>query len=217
LIAILRDPVDRAYSNWAHLWADGLEPEPDFLAACAAEASRVADGWAPIWRYLSTGRYGEQLEALFERFPREQVLLLRYRELVDEPTATLDRVCTFLGVTTGLLGEVPARNVGSYVEPTWSTRLFQALLRQGAAVGRHAPPQVWRKASIPLQLLIQRRPANRPDLPQEARGRLVAGFAEDVARLEALTGWDLSDWTSYREGGTYSVRRSWAPSRRLVS
>ena len=27
LIVILRDPVDRAYSNWAHLWADGLETD----------------------------------------------------------------------------------------------------------------------------------------------------------------------------------------------
>ena len=38
LILILRDPVDRAYSNWAHLWADGLEPNSDFLSACAEEA-----------------------------------------------------------------------------------------------------------------------------------------------------------------------------------
>ncbi len=33
LVAILRDPVDRAYSNWAHLWADGLEPLGEFMAA----------------------------------------------------------------------------------------------------------------------------------------------------------------------------------------
>jgi Sulfotransferase family len=44
LIAVLRDPVDRAYSNWTHLWCDGLEPEPDFLAACRLEAERIAQG-----------------------------------------------------------------------------------------------------------------------------------------------------------------------------
>ena len=38
LIAVLRDPVDRAYSNWMHLWADGLEPCGDVVVACAREA-----------------------------------------------------------------------------------------------------------------------------------------------------------------------------------
>ena len=36
VIVVVRDPVDRAYSNWAHLRADGLEPEADFAAAVRA-------------------------------------------------------------------------------------------------------------------------------------------------------------------------------------
>src|SRR3954452_17363905 len=31
LVVVVRDPIDRAYSNWMHLWADGLEPESDFV------------------------------------------------------------------------------------------------------------------------------------------------------------------------------------------
>ena len=79
LIAVLRDPVDRAYSNWAHLWSDGLETIPDFLEACAAERDRVARGYAPFWRYQELGRYGEQLDHLLAVFPREQVHVLRYK------------------------------------------------------------------------------------------------------------------------------------------
>ena len=44
-------------------------------------------------------------------FPREQVLLIRYRELRDEPAETADRVCRFLGVQTGLIEGVPRHNV----------------------------------------------------------------------------------------------------------
>src|SRR3712207_8229990 len=33
VVAVVRDPVDRAWSNWVHLRADGLEPEGDFLTA----------------------------------------------------------------------------------------------------------------------------------------------------------------------------------------
>src|ERR1051325_7659084 len=52
LILLLRDPVDRAHSNWTHLWNAGLEPEADFLAACRAEPARIDAGWASFWHYV---------------------------------------------------------------------------------------------------------------------------------------------------------------------
>ena len=85
LIVIVRDPVDRAYSNWTHLWSDGLEPIGDFVTACGEEETRMAAGWAPFWQYVGLGRYGEQLQNLYRWYPREQVHVLRYKELVDAP------------------------------------------------------------------------------------------------------------------------------------
>ncbi len=69
LIAIIRDPVDRAYSNWLHLWADGLEPIGDFVTAFEAEDERIAAGWGFFWHYRQLGLYGEQLSQLLEIFP----------------------------------------------------------------------------------------------------------------------------------------------------
>jgi hypothetical protein len=217
LIVVLRDPVDRAYSNWAHLWADGLETVDDFVAACAEEPGRREAGWAPFWQYLETGLYGRQLLHLFTLFPRDQVHIIRYLELVETPAETLDGVCQFLGVEEGVVTDVPARNVGGYVAPTRYARVLRAVFRGGATVGQHFPPQVWRKASLPLQWLIQRTPRHRPELQVRERAQLVDYFAEDIDIVEEITGWDLRAWRTYREGGTYSVRRSWAPSRRLVS
>jgi hypothetical protein len=111
LVAVLRDPVERAHSNWAHLRGAGLEPEADFATALDREPERIAAGWAHFWHYAAQGRYGEQLEHLFTLFPRDQVLLIRYRELRDEPVATADRVCRFLGVDTGVITGVPRHNV----------------------------------------------------------------------------------------------------------
>ena len=70
LIAVVRDPIDRAYSNWMHLWSDGLEPEPDFETAFARQDERVAAGWAPFWRYRELGLYGEQLAHLLDYVDR---------------------------------------------------------------------------------------------------------------------------------------------------
>lgn len=111
LVAVLRDPVERAHSNWSHLRGAGLEPEADFLAACLLEPQRRAAGWAHFWHYVAQGRYGEQVAHLYSLFDREQVLLLRYQDLRDDPVSTVDRVCTFLGVRTGLVGEVPRHHV----------------------------------------------------------------------------------------------------------
>lgn len=211
LIAVLRDPVERAHSNWAHLWGDGLEPVDDFVAACRLEEERAAAGWAPFWRYLGLGRYGEQLEHLLGVFPREQVHVLRYRELVEAPSATLDRICAFLGVREGVITEVPALNVSTYVDPTLRTRVLQAAVRQGAAIGRHFPPQVWRTLSAPLLWALRGVPRNRPELEPAQRRELLAYFEDDIARLERVTGDSFSDWVSDRGRGTYSVRKSCPP------
>ena len=69
LIVILRDPVERAHSNWTHLWSAGLDPVGDFVLACAEEERRIEAGWADFWHYTALGRYGEQLEHLYTVFP----------------------------------------------------------------------------------------------------------------------------------------------------
>jgi hypothetical protein len=209
LVAVLRDPVDRAYSNWAHLWADGLEPEADFLTACALEDERAAAGWARFWRYRALGRYGEQLEHLYSLFPREQVHLLRYRELVDTPTAAVDSICAFLGVEQGVVPEVPVANVSTYVPPSTTSRVLQAAVRRGADVGRFFPPKLWRMASGPLLRALRGGPPRvRPELDPADRRRLVDELTDDIRLLERLTGRSFEDWlVTDRTGGAFTARR----------
>lgn len=152
LVAVLRDPVERAHSNWAHLRGAGLEPEADFTTALDREAGRIAAGWAHFWHYTAQGRYGEQLAHLDTLFDPERVLLLRYRDLRDDPAGTADTVCRFLGVETGVVTGVPRQHVRPDVH------------------GRTAGPTPAERAAA---------------LPR---------FAEDVPRVAARAGWDLSDW-----------------------
>jgi hypothetical protein len=217
LVAILRDPVDRAYSNWTHLWSDGLEPLGDFMQACADEERRVESGWARFWRYKGLGLYGAQLRHLYALFSRQQVHLLRYKELVDEPQVTLNRICAFLGVAEDVITEVPSENVSTHVSPTLLNGVLQTVMRGGAAIGQFFPPQVWRRVSTPLLWALKREERHRPELGAQDRERLVAFFADDIRLLEELTGDSYREWLTYRTGGTYSVRKSWAPSGRAAS
>jgi hypothetical protein len=197
LVVLLRDPVDRAHSNWTHLWNAGLEPEADFLAACRAEPARVAAGWAPFWHYTGLGHYGRQMEHLFRHFPREQVLLLRYRDLKDAPAATLDRVCSFLGVGTGVLTSIPKENVNRHVvEDNAVNGVLRGLLRWGGRIGHRFPPPLRLAVRGPLLTVLHRKTGTRPVTTPDERAALLPLFAEDVALLQEVSGEQYDDWMS---------------------
>jgi Sulfotransferase family len=194
LVAVLRDPVDRAHSNWAHLWSAGLELESDFVAACRMEGRRAAAGWAPFWRYLDLGRYGEQLERLYATFPREQVLVLRYRHLREDPLGTLDRICGFLGVEQGILGDVPPENVTTHASHSLRNQVLSTALHVGHAVEHRLPRAWWPRIDALLARTLQREQRPRQPLTPAQRAELVPGFADDVALLERVTGESFADW-----------------------
>jgi hypothetical protein len=199
IILMLRDPVDRAHSNWAHLWSAGLEPEADFRAACAAEPERRRAGWAHFWHYLEQGRYGEHLAHLFEVFPREQVLVLRYRDLRERPVWALDTVCAFLGVRTGVLTGVPRENVTAFVPHTPANSVLRAALRTGGRIGHRFPEPVRQVFRGPLLTALGWRAADARPRPTVAeRADLLPYFVDDLALLERLTGNSYADWAAIR-------------------
>ncbi|MEZ0075416.1 sulfotransferase [Planotetraspora sp. GP83] len=203
LIVSLRDPVERAHSNWTHLWSAGLEPIGDVIRACAEEKRRAAAGWAPFWHYIGLGRYGEQLRHLFTLFPREQVLLFRYRDLVDRPADTLDRICGFLGVERGLVGEVPKENVTAHPPESRRHELLSQLVRLGDRV-------LGQRLTAPLERVLQREGRARRPLTWPERQELLSYFAADIAVLQDVTDEDFSDWLRPRErsGGLVGSRPS---------
>jgi hypothetical protein len=208
LIVVVRDPVERAHSNWTHLWSAGLDPVPDFLAACAAEDRRVAAGWADFWHYTRLGMYGRQLEHLYSVFPREQVLVFRYRALLTEPVRMLDDVCAFLGVRQGLLRDVPRENVTAHPEPTARHQWLARLLRAGSAAATALPGPASARLTDRLERSLQAGTRPRQPLTWDQRRALLPRFEDDIRLLESLTGEDFSDWLAPRgeSGGLVGAR-----------
>jgi hypothetical protein len=208
LIVIVRDPVERAHSNWTHLWSAGLEPVADFIRACEQEERRIAAGWASFWHYVGLGRYGEQLEYLFTLFPREQVLVLRYRRLVDEPAQAMDQICAFLGVQAGVLTGIPRQNVTAHPEPTLAHRAVSLAQRAGSAVGSRVPGLTAATLTGPLERFLQRHSRERQPLSWEERQQLLPRFEPDIELLERVLGEDFRDWVQPRErsGGMVGSR-----------
>jgi Sulfotransferase family len=190
LVAVVRDPVDRAHSNWTHLRSAGLEPEADFLRACALEESRAARGWGPFWRYLDLGRYGAHLEHLYSVVPPEQVHVVLYRDLRRDPVATLDGICAFLGVDTGVVGTVPAENVTAAAAQSRVDQLVGYLLPALDLL----PGAVQAPVTTRVRRWLQREQRTRAPLTADERSALLPAFDEDITLLEKLTGLELDHW-----------------------
>jgi len=206
LIVILRDPVERAHSNWTHLWSAGLDPVGDFVLACAEEERRIAAGWADFWHYTALGRYGEQLEHLYSVFPGDQVFVFRYRALVEQPTRMLDRICAFLGAPQGVLTEVPRENVTAHPERSLRHRSVARVLRLSAAAASVLPHAG--RLTNSLERVLQRDSPPRQPLTWAQRQALLPRFEADIRLLEVITGDDFSDWLQPRgdSGGLVGAR-----------
>ena len=209
LIIIVRDPIDRAYSNWMHLWVDGLEPISNFVEAWHAEDHRIAAGWAPFWHYRRLGRYGEQLADLFALVEREQVLVLRYWQLVSCPEETLNRVARFLGIAEDQVTTIPPDIARPFVEPGLRASVLGPVIRAGAAAAGYAPPEVWRRVSKPLVGILQHGgPRQRPKLAPEQRTALLGDCVDDIKLLEQTLTESFEDWRSATGRGSYAERTS---------
>jgi Sulfotransferase family len=210
LIIVVRDPVERAHSNWTHLWSSGLDPIDDFVTACAAENDRVTAGWADFWHYRRIGLYGQQLEHLYSVFPRDQVLVFRYRDLVEDPPGTLDRICGFLDVRQGVIDHVPRENVTAHPHYTRRHHYVSRLLRAASATAALMPGHRGKGMVDRLEGSLQDGAAPRRPLTWEQRQALLPYFEADIQLLTEITGGDYESWLRPREdsGGLVGARPS---------
>jgi Sulfotransferase domain len=125
LIAVLRDPIDRAWSQYQYEVARGHESE-SFATALDLEESRLAGEVERLiadpryegaeYRhhgYLRRGHYADQLREIYRLFPAEQVLVVQSEEMFADPHGTLDRVWDFLGLDRVRLDGLGALNANS--------------------------------------------------------------------------------------------------------
>lgn len=189
LIAILRNPVERAYSDFLMYRRDGKEPLADFAKALEVQAER-ASKWDPTGFYVSTGFYGEQLARYFELFPAAQIKVYDLEDLQSSATRTLSHIFDFLGVdSTYVPRDLEVYN-RSGVAPNLLVNTLFRYKSQIAPLARLLVPGKFRTA-------IRRKfeaGLSKPPLQPEARRTLVETYRADVNLLEKLTGQSFRHW-----------------------
>jgi hypothetical protein len=141
MIVLLRNPIDRAYSQWSMHFksktSNVVKKELlSFEEAMAQEEARTAGEFekmladphyfSELLRYRGykfRGVYAERLKPWLEHYPREQILVLRSEDLYENPAVMLNNVANFLGISTAPLGtiDLQPQKVGRYSSPMSET------------------------------------------------------------------------------------------------
>ena len=197
LIAVLRHPVDRAYSHFLMNRNRYCEPESNFRTALEKGPERVRLGWGWDWQYVEAGLYYKQLKRYYQRFDPGQLKIFLYDEYKVNPDEFFNSLFRFLEVNSSFRPDTSVRHRAAALPRMPAVRAF---------LNRPHTLKTWAVQLLPYHLLkgfyrqvrdtVNGWNSRPPDpLAQEVRQELFERYFEaDCAQLEALIGRDLSIW-----------------------
>jgi len=184
LIALLRHPADRAYSQY---WLNrAIQKEARTFRQIIQEETSGTD--LSYGFYLERGRYLKHLNELKEHFPEAAILPLLLDDLSADPAGTFARVCAHIGVD----GSVLPPNVGKVYNArsalrsrplSHAVRMFRARRLLSARMAGRI--NAWNGTT---------RSEPYPPMEPEIRAMLVELYEDQIPGLEQLLGRDLSSW-----------------------
>jgi hypothetical protein len=178
LIAVLRDPVERAYSAFLMAVRDGRQ---------AGDVRDVLSNRNSP--YVEQGRYARYLARYYDLFDRRQIRIFRFDDLRDRPAAVVSELYEFLGVDSGFCPKLEVHNQGFVPRSTLLQHIFaNEFLRR---VVKPLLPEPLFALGRRVRSWNGRRP---PGLPPDIRADLRAYYRDDILALEDLTKMDFSSW-----------------------
>jgi Sulfotransferase domain len=184
LILTVRNPVERAYSQY---W-DQRRHMVEWLEFDEVVRIALEDEYRPGHRgYFSRGFYMRYLRRYLELFPREQVLLVFFEDLIESPESVYRQVFRFIGVDDTF----QCHEMREPFNPStvWDNALYRYFFEKPRRLGL-LPPPVRRSLCFG-----PRRRYRYPPMPAGARERLVSFYAGANQELAEFAGRNLAAWS----------------------
>lgn len=207
-IFILRNPVDRAYSNYWFLKGKGFEQLP-FKEAFLKNKDEIfnfhkntlSNG---MHYYFQLGLYGQRIKKFYAHFHPENILVIETNELNKNPLKTVNACCHFLKLpgfqeldVIQLNPTIILKNPESFsknYQLLHSDNIMKTLLKKifPKSFGQNIKNTLLKKLFF-KDIFSDTYPAMTP----EERAWTAAFYKEDVALLKNLTGLSFSDWMDF--------------------
>jgi Sulfotransferase family len=188
IVMILRDPAERAFSQYLHQLSVGLTGSTfrEHLKECARDGERKL---STVYPFLEIGLYHQQVKRFLGLFPRDQIRIYWYEEAWRQPANLLADVFRFLDVDAAFQPDL-SRKSHQRRAPRW-VGPHHFLKKSGA----------WYplKALVPARLIsplrqIAFRLGKSLTMQPEDRRYLIDYYRDDIQRLASLLDRDLSAW-----------------------
>lgn len=199
IVVVLRNPVDRAFSNYMMHVRDGFENKT-FEEALELEEERKKENY--WWGYFlkEAGLYGEQLANVLSFYDSSQVKVFLFEDLIKNRETTLKEICEFLEVSSDFDFQKPIKsNTSGRPDPkSKSIRFFNSIFMGEnilKKIFRYILPKSIRQSifdSAKKQLFDAN--LKKEKMNPETRKSLIAYFKSDIQKLEKLIDRDLSHW-----------------------
>jgi len=191
LIAILRNPTDRAYVNYISRFANGWETRADFRSAILEEDRRLRENVRlGVYNYRFRGNYASQLARYFELFDQDQIRIYLFEDFSRDPHSMLRDIFEFLRVDGGFTPDMQTQhNPAGFIRNPVLRELWR----------RSASPRQWVRPLLPRQLrhaVFQRLHRNTyvPAFPADLRAEIIDYYRPGIRELERMLDRDLSHW-----------------------
>lgn len=183
IVVMLRNPVEKAYSQYMHLVRDQRE-SLSFREALMAEEKRRLDGWSAIWRYAESSLYSRRLLDYMDCFGKDNVHVIVFEDFVSQPKETLKQLFLFLGIDESVCintdviynrtGKSRSAAISNLLNrPSFIKTIFKAIT-----------PDAWR-ISVRLKIM-DANTTKKVALDDKDSAHLRNYFADDISRLEML-------------------------------
>ena len=191
LIAILRNPIEQAYSHFLYAKRQMLEPLDDFTSSLKSEGERKRKCWQPLFQYSQFPKYYQQLERYYDVFSESQIKIYTYEEFSGNHQAVLSDIYSFIGVNKDFISDFSYRpNAGGVPK----NQLLQDIVMKPylitKLVGSLIPEEIKRR----IRDAVSDRNLEKPQFPEAAKDHLKKELREDILKLQDLLNRDLSGW-----------------------
>ncbi len=198
VVAILRDPIARAWSHFLHLYrGDATAAVDRFREAITPELAQpdVYEPYEAGRHFLRIGRYAAQIERYQECFGADRLLALDYAAVQRDPADVLGQVCAFIGVNTDFPFDVETVYNSSGVVRSPIIGHVQRVAKMVQPHAKRALPKRFVRRAGRARARFESRTFDKPTpLPDDLVAELRDWYSDDIARLEALLDRDFSHW-----------------------
>ena len=191
IIAILRNPIEKAFSQYMHLVRLNLE-KLSFHEALFVEEERKKQKWGDIWRYAESSLYSSKIQTYIDVFGEENIHIVLMEEFVLDPQKILGSIFSFLDVKNSFQVDTNRIYNKSGIPRSKSVARFFAHQNLLKKILKKIVPEHIR---VPLRMAILNANLTPKQEVMDTRSRqfLVEYFKSDIFKLEEILNYS-TEW-----------------------